>query len=62
MGLCWPPPKRSCGGPSLQQLYQDALYKHIHNGDLPVGVSAEMPIWCAPGKPVVLDDDVLLCE
>eukprot|EP00971_Amphidinium_carterae_P043292 851772-Amphidinium_carterae.1 len=23
----------------------------MHNGDLPVGVSGEMPIWWAPGKP-----------
>eukprot|EP00971_Amphidinium_carterae_P292542 5807696-Amphidinium_carterae.1 len=61
-GLSWPPPKRSRGRPSLQQLCQDALYKHIHNGDLPVGVIGEMPIWWAPGKPVVLDDNVLLCE
>eukprot|EP00971_Amphidinium_carterae_P239866 4761887-Amphidinium_carterae.1 len=27
----------------------DALCKHIHNGDLPVGASGEMPIWWALG-------------
>eukprot|EP00971_Amphidinium_carterae_P112101 2220406-Amphidinium_carterae.2 len=62
IGLSRPPPKRFRGRPSLQQLCQDALYKHINNGDLPVGVSGDMPIWWARGKPVVLDDDVVLCD
>eukprot|EP00971_Amphidinium_carterae_P114734 2272866-Amphidinium_carterae.1 len=56
IGHPWPEEKRSRGKPSRQQFYAARLYRHIQEGDLPDGVTSQVPMWWKLGCDVVLPE------